>query len=451
MIGKDKSKELCQEVLGRCADYEAEVLLFVENNALTRFANNSIHQNVSERDTKLYVRIHHGKRMGIASSNRTDEDALTELVSRARANSEASPEDPDFHGLSEPAEYTGVNAFDRATAEYSPRARAEQVSMICQMASSKGLNAFGALLNNINEFGIANSKGLFAYHADTRADFQTVVMGEDASGFAQSSNWKIDEIPMAALGQEAIQKAEKGTNPRGIDPGEYTVILDPYATQDLVMQLNQHGMGAQTIQEGRSWMNDRIGQKVMSEHVSIWDDGLDPSGIPMPFDFEGVPKQRVDIIRQGVAVGPVYNRRTAEKAGKVSTGHELSPTLPAFLRAGGPVATNLFMRPGTSSVEDMIRSTDHGLYITRFWYTRLVHPRDCVVTGMTRDGVYMVEDGKITFPVKNLRFTQSYVEALAHVEAVGNVTHLLFRYDGKWPIQVPALKITNFNFTGSTI
>lgn len=451
MIGKEKVKDLCQKVLNRCAKDEVEVLLFVQDNALTRFANNSIHQNVAERDTKLYIRMHHGTRMGIASFNRTDEDALDELVSRVRTIAEVSPEDPDFPGLPEPSEFTAVNAFDHSTADYSPKARAYEVGEICQMASSKKLNAFGALFIGRNEYGIANSKGLFAYHADTRADFQTVVMGDDSSGFAQGSNWKIEEIPITDLGRNAIQKAEIGAKPRDIDPGEYTVILDPYATQDLIMQLNLYGMGAQFIQEGRSWMNDRIGKKVMNEQVSIWDDGLNPNGIPFPFDFEGVPKQRVEIVHEGIVVAPVHNRRTAKKAGVTSTGHALSPTLPLFLRSGGPVATNLFMRPGTTSVEDMIRSTKRGLYITRFWYTRLVHPRDCIVTGMTRDGVHMIEDGELTFPVKDLRFTQSYVEALANVETVGDVTHLQLRYDGNWPTQVPALKINNFNFTGMTV
>jgi PmbA protein len=451
MIGKEKIKELCQKVLDRCAKDDVEILLFVQNNALTRFANNIIHQNVAERDIKLYIRMYHGTRVGIASSNRTDEDSLDELVSRVRTIVEVSPEDPDFPGLPEPFEFTAVDAFDETTAEYSPKARADEVGEICQMASSKGLNAFGALFIGLNEFGIANSKGLFAFHAGTRADFQTVVMGDDSSGFAQGSNWKVKEIPIPALGRNAIQKAEKGVKPREIDPGEYSVILDPHAAQDLIMLLNLYGMGAQFVQEGRSWMNDRIGKKVMNEQVSIWDDGLNPNGIPFPFDFEGTPKQRVEIVREGVVVGPVHNRRTAKKSGVTSTGHALSPTLPQYLRSGGPVATNLFMSPGTTSIEDMIRSTKRGLYITRFWYTRLVHPRDCIVTGMTRDGVYMIEDGKLTFPVKDLRFTQSYVEALANVETVGDVTHLLLRYDGKWPIQVPALKISRFNFTGVTV
>lgn len=185
----------------------------------------------------------------------------------------------------------------------------------------------------------------------------------------------------------------------------------------------------------------------MSALVSVWDDGLDPTGVPMPFDFEGVIKKRVDIVKEGVVVGPVYDRHTAYKAEVTSTGHALPP---AF-QVHSPMAINLFMAPGDSSVDEMIRSTDRGLYITRFWYTRLVHPRDAVVTGMTRDGVFMIENGELTYPVKNLRFTQSYIKALAEVEAVSRETRLMVGDFIKVAIRVPALKITTFNFTGTTV
>jgi predicted Zn-dependent protease len=173
--------------------------------------------------------------------------------------------------------------------------------------------------------------------------------------------------------------------------------------------------------------------------------------MPMPFDSEGVPKQKVDIVTQGVVISPVYDRYTAGKAGTNSTGHALPPYFPAFMHTIGPIGLNLFMAPGEASLEDMIRSTKKGLYITRFWYTRLVHPRDCIVTGMTRDGVFMVEDGEIAYPVKNLRFTQSYVDALANVETIGHEAKLLKSEYGSYAKCVPALKLSGFKFTGVTI
>jgi len=185
----------------------------------------------------------------------------------------------------------------------------------------------------------------------------------------------------------------------------------------------------------------------MTNTISLFDDGTNPEGMPMPFDFEGVPKQRIEIVKEGVVGSPVYDRFTANRAGKTSTGHALPPTF----RGVGQIATNLFMSPGDSSLDEMIQSTECGLYITRFWYTRLIHPRDCVITGMTRDGVFLIKDGQLAHPVKNLRFTQSYVDALARVDAVGKETFLLSSSFGNIAARVPALKIDGFNFTGSTV
>jgi predicted Zn-dependent protease len=194
-----------------------------------------------------------------------------------------------------------------------------------------------------------------------------------------------------------------------------------------------------------------MGTQAMSPVVDIWDDGLNPGGLPLPFDSEGVPKRRVDLVSGGVVKGPVYDSKTAQKAGETNTGHALPPNLPAYMRGIGPIALNLFMSPGEASLDKMIASTERGVYITRFWYTRLVHPRDCVVTGMTRDGVFMIENGEIAYPVKNLRFTQSYVQALAGVEAIGRETRLLKTEYGSRALRVPALKLSSFNFTGITV
>lgn len=447
MLDETQAKQLSQEVLHRCHDQPIEVVITAQDSALTRFANNAIHQNVAESNLVLRVRRIIGKRVGIASTNRTDKQGLDELVEQAQANAQASPEDPDNPGLPGPASYQAVSAFDQVTASYPAEQRARQVGEVCRMAKERGLNASGAFSTGSASLGVANSEGLFAYHPYTKVDFQTVIMSEDSSGRAQSSSWQVSEIPTADLGREAIQKAERGRHPQKIEPSPYTVVFDPYVTEDLLYMLDYFGMSAQAVLEGRSWMNDRQGNQAMSERVSIWDDGLDPLGIPSPFDFEGAPKSRVDIVKGGVVNEPVYDRYTATKAGKTNSGHAMPP----MMQNVGPLATNLFMAPGTTGVEEMIRSTERGLYITRFWYTRLVHPRDCVVTGMTRDGVFMIEKGELTQPVKNLRFTQSYVQALAQVESISKETRLLFSQYGNMVMRVPAVKIRGFNFTGSTL
>jgi predicted Zn-dependent protease len=447
MLGQRDSKKICEDVLRRAGNDPAEILLAFEDQSLTRFANNYIHQNVAERNVTLIVRLLRGKRMGLATTNRVDVDGLDKLVDRARVNADVSPEDPDYPGLPEPASYTAVNAFDQSTADNSPEARAKEVGTVCRLTAEKGLNSSGVFSTGINEVVIANTQGLFAYHSSTNADFQIVVTSEEGSGREQGSGWRLSDIQVEPLGRQAIKKAEDGSSPRQVDPGEYIVVLSPYATEDFVNMLNYYGMGAQAVLEGRSWMNDRLGEKVMSDLVDIRDDGLDPDGVPMPFDFEGVPKQRVEIVQKGVVKSPVYDRTTARKMEKITTGHALPPTM----RTLGPIATNLFMAPGSASTAEMIRSTERGLYISRFWYTRLVHPRDCVITGMTRDGVFLIEKGELAYPVKDLRFTQSYVEALANVETVGKQTRLLLSEFGGYATRVPALKVSRFNFTGATV
>jgi predicted Zn-dependent protease len=447
MIEEKEVRKLSDAILMRCKGDPAELTISFSDMALTRFANNIIHQNVAERDAEVTLRYFIGKQIGTASTNRLDQTGLDELVERARTNAKASPEDPNYPGLPEPQAYQHVAAWDAETANYSPEKRARAVGAVCQMAVEKGMNSSGAFSTGSSDLVVANTRGVFNYHSQTNADFQTVVMSDDSSGRAQESAWKADDLVVEALGKEAIETAARGHNPRKIDPGEYTVVLEHYVTEDLLSSLNFYGMGAQSLQEGRSWMTDRIGKQVLSPLISIWDDGLDLHGSPLPFDFEGVPKQHVDIVKQGVVMGPVYDRYSGAKMGKPSTGH----ATPINFRGFGPLAINLFMAAGDVSVEDMIASTKKGLYINRFWYTRLVHPRDCVMTGMTRDGVFMIEEGEIAYPVKNLRYTMPYVQALANVEAVGKASHLLVGEFGGISNNVPALKLTGFNFTGSTV
>ncbi len=447
MFGRTELKKLSDGVLKRAKSDPAEVLLVSEAQNLTRFANNYIHQNVAERNITLIMRLLRGKRLGLATTNRLDGEGLDRLVERARANAEVSPEDPDYPGLPEPADYPAVEGFDQETADYSPKNRAKAVGALCRQSSEHGLNGSGLFSTGTSEIVIANTRGVFGYHACTNADFQILVAGEDSSGREQGSGWQVSTIPVESLGQLAMETAEDGRNPRSIDSGEYTVVLTPYATEDLLNMLNYYGMGAQAVLEARSWMCDRMGKKVMSNLVDIWDDGVDSSGVPTPFDFEGVPKKRVNIVEKGVVKSPVFDRITAKKMGEVTTGHALPPTMRSF----GPIATNLFMAPGTGSTEEMIKSTGRGLYVSRFWYTRLVHPRDCVITGMTRDGVFLIENGELAYPVKDLRFTQSYVEALANVEGVSNETRLLMSEFGGQATRVPGLKVSAFTFTGLTV
>jgi len=429
---------------------ETEVLAMEQDESLTRFANNYIHQNVTERNVQITVRSVIGTKVGIAVSNDTQPDSLRELTTRAYDVAKLQPDNPEFKGLPAPQAITAVDSFDRHVAHCSPEQRATSVGVICRKAAGAGCTAAGSMMTSSFEIGVANSKGIFAQHRSTMADASTVVMGTNSSGWAQSSGWQLSAIDPEALADEALSKVRLGVDPVDFEPGDYTVILDPYATADLLEMLAFDGMGALAVQEGRSWMNGRIGKRVMADSVSIIDDGLSIAGLPWPFDFEGVPKKVVPIVASGVALTPVYDSFTAGreegKEAKQSTGHATPPSPQGRF---GPAPMNLFLRDGSTSLDAMIKSTKFGLYITRFWYTRTVHPRDAVVTGMTRDGTFVIRDGEIAHPIKSLRFTQSYVEALKYTEAIG-VTPRLLRSGFGGATSVPPVKLAKFRFTSST-
>jgi PmbA protein len=248
------------------------------------------------------------------------------------------------------------------------------------------------------------------------------------------------------VGQVAVDKALRGRDPIDIEPGAYTVILEEDAMADMLFSLGYLGLGALAVQEGRSFMNDRFGERITGENVTIWDDGHDSRGLINPFDYEGVPKQRVVLIENGVAKGVVYDSFTAgREEGKLSTGHSL-PAPNTF----GPLPTNLFMAPGEATKEEMLASTKRGIWVTRFHYTNPVHRLKTVLTGMTRDGTFLIENGQITRPLKNLRFTQSILEAFSRVEMLGSELELTRLGGGNFAACAPAARIREFQFTGTT-
>jgi PmbA protein len=444
MLGESSIKQITDHVLALGKSGQTEVVLWATNGALTRFANNVIHQNVAETNTGLTVRVALGQRVGVASTNDVTDAGLARVVERAAELARLQSENTEFPGLPEPAPITPARGFDEAAAGATPGLRAQTVGEICRQSQAAGVIAAGAFSTDTQEIAVANSRGVFCYHAATLCDLHTAATADSGNGYSQVTSWKLGDIAAEPVAREAVQKALRARNPQPLEPGTFTVVLEPYAALDMLENLNYVGIGAQAVQEGRSWMNDRIGQQVMSPSVNITDDGHDEAGWPLPFDFEGVPRQKVVIVEAGVPRGPVYDLTTARKEGKQSTGHALPPP-----NTYGPLAMNLAMFPGTATVEEMIRSTERGLYITRFWYTRVVHPRDCVITGMTRDGTFLIENGELTRPVKNLRFTQGYVPALAGTEMIGKEARTLTgNFFGA--SRVPALKLREFEFTGAT-
>lgn len=444
LVGQKRLQEVAQQVLAASEADQTEVVLWAQDQALTRFANSAIHQNVAERDVQVRVRAVVGKRTGVATTNDLRPEALAHVAETAVRLARLQPENPDFTSLPEPAPIPQVQALDEETLAFTPEDRARGVAVICRLAEETGLAAFGAFSTSTVELAVHNSLGVAAYFPTTAVRLTLVVMGEATSGHAEAAAWQVRQVDVESLAREAIGRAQLARNPRDLPPGRYPVVLNVYAVADILDVLGYIGWGALAYQEGRSFFSGRLGEQVASPLVSVWDDGLDPSGMPTPFDFEGVPKERVDLLQAGVATRVVYDTFTAgREEGRRSTGHALPAPNPY-----GPLPTNLFMAPGQATLEEMISSLDRGVLVSRFHYTVPVHRQKTVTTGMTRDGTFWVEKGEIAYPVKNLRFTQSYIEVLARTEQVSREVRLVS--SGFGATQAPALLATDFHFTGTT-
>ena len=437
--------DLAQRVIQLSSAEAVEVVLSGHTTHLTRFANSQIHQNVSEQDLRVTVRVAFGQKVGASSTNDLSPESLKRTVRDAEALAHFQPDNPEFPGFAVPQAYHPVDAAVARTLAFSPADRARVVQHVCHDAIQESLNASGAFATGLQQVAIANSNGLWAYHAYTLADFNAVVMSDDSSGWAAACHIDAGHIDGEALAEEAIDKAMRSRKPQELEPGTYTVILEEYAVNDMLAYLGS-GFSGEEVRQGRSFMSGRQGEKVAHKDISIWDDGLDLSGVPMPFDGEGTPKQRVMLMERGRLGEAVYDMRTARLEGRTSTGHYRAPG--PFWGAGvGP--QNMFMSPGVHTKDEMLETTERGIWVTRFHYVNRLDPRRAVITGMTRDGTFWIEDGKIVRPLKNMRFTHGILDALADVEMIGMETKL----EGNWyggGMRAPALKIKNFRFSGKT-
>jgi predicted Zn-dependent protease len=439
-------ESLLTRVLSLAKDAGAEAIFTEREAALTRFANSRIHQNVAERDATLRVRLVQDSRTGVASTNRLDDDGLAEVVARASATLALATPNPQGAPLSPPMPSTADPGlgYVAATARADPEQRAAGARAVIAAGDAAHLEASGAFSTETATLAVANSQGMRNVHTVTQAKLLTVMMGDNgASGYAQATAPDIRALDPAAVGEEAAGKAARSTDAVDLEPGEYPVILEEYAVATILEYLSWMGFSALAVEEGRSFMD--LGQQIMGPNVTIWDDGLDPLGLPTAIDYEGVPKQRVNLISDGVAQAVVHDTATAMRADVTSTGHGL-PAPNAF----GPIAWNLFMAPGSSAKEVMLSGIERGVWVTRFHYVNIVHAKRGILTGMTKDGTFLIEDGRISRPIRNLRFTQSIPEAFSAIEAIGSETRLVAAEYSGINARVPALRLAKFAFTGAT-
>ncbi|MFN2483917.1 MAG: TldD/PmbA family protein [Candidatus Limnocylindria bacterium] len=435
--------EVLERTLRHSEAHETEVLYLAQDDALTRFANSQIHQNVAEHDRSIQVRVIHEQRTGVASTNRLDEASLRDVVERATAISRRARPNPKTAELPDGAGETDPElGYVARTAEADPEERGRGARAVIAAGGPHGLTVSGSFATGTSTTAVANSRGLRSYHRSTRAALVTVMLEDGATGYANAASGDVGDIDAEALGREAADKAVRSRGAEEIEPGEYEVVLEEYAVATALEYLSYIGFSALAYEEERSFME--LGKQVMGANVSIWDDGCDPSGLPTPIDYEGVPKQRVDLIERGVAKAVVHDAATASRAGVRSTGHAL-PAPNVY----GPYAWNLFMAPGEASKEDMLASIGRGVWVTRFHYVNPVHPKKAVLTGMTKDGTFLVENGRFVKPILNMRFTQPMLDAFSSVEAISSDTRLL-PGDFIGGTRAPAVKLGRFNFTGVT-
>lgn len=421
---------------------EVEAMLGAGSAALTRFANNAIHQNVAERVGYLSVRALIDGRTARATTNRLDEASIRDVVDEAISITRLQAPDPELLPLAEPSELSSVLRSYSATAETTPVERAEAVSEAIAAVESANKTAAGIYATNESVSAVLNSRGLFGYHAETMAQFSVTVMAEDSSGWAKGSACYSRDLDPVRLARSAARKAMESRAPAVLPPGRYTVILEPAAVLDLVGQMFQDFSGT-AMRDERSFLTGRIGKQVFGNNINIRDDVFHPMQAGPPFDGEGVPKQRLALVENGIVLELAYSRQTAHLIGAKPTGHGF-PVPNEY----GEAPMNVVIEGGESSLEEMIESTSRGILVTRLWYIREVDPYEKIMTGMTRDGTFLIEDGRVVGGVRNFRFNESLVEMLSNVEALSPAV----RTSGEeaFDMVVPAMKVRDFNFTEVT-
>lgn len=418
-----------QQVLDRSAAEQTEVRLDVSSEASTRFANNAITQNVSSRETTLTVRAVFGRRVGQASVNDFSEESLKRVVDRASEVARSSAPDTEFLPLPPAQEYPTVVAADAATRSATPGQRAEAVQAATALAADQGLTTAGSMATNSHALYLANSAGLRAGHARTRGRFVVTAMTETSSGWAQSSGFRLDQVDAAGAAKLAVAKALAGQQPQSAEPGAYPVILEPAAVAEFFGMLTG-AMDAKAAAEGRSAFSGMEGKQIGTEFVTLRSQPSHPECPASPLAQDGLSAPAVTWIDRGTLRTLSYNRFWAKKSGRPFTGR----------------SANLLFSSGDSSTEELIAGVERGILVTRFWYIRYVDPMRLLLTGMTRDGLFWIENGKISHGLRNLRFNESPLECLQRITALGRAERIM-GYGGAY---VPAMRVEDFRFTSGT-
>jgi predicted Zn-dependent protease len=460
MLGKERAAEIFDRLRRFSAADEIEVLFTGSRFALTRFANNTIHQNVEEENSIASIRTNFGGRTARASANKFDDESLKRAVEASENLAKVQEPDPDLLPMpaAEEATAAGKSArptrFFQQTAAISPGERADVVGKIVAVADRHKLTTAGIYSTSESAEGIFNSRGLANWHTQTLAEVSITMLAEDSSGWQKLNSPDGRNLDPMRLAETAAQKAVESARPREISPGKCTVILEPAAVLDITGFMFWD-FGGMAILDQRSFLNDRIGKRLFGENINIWDDVAHPLQVGSPFDGEGVRRQRVPLVENGVVRRVVYARGTAAKMKKSEYASKVGPIEPTG--HGFPLPNEMGEMPmnivfgapeNPQSVEQMIASTERGILVTRLWYIREVDPYEKILTGMTRDGTFLVENGKVQCGLRNFRFNESLIAMLSNVEAM--TVPVRASGEESFDMVVPGMKVREFNFTEAT-
>ena len=427
------------EIVGDRA--EAEATVTTGREALTRFANSFIHQNVGEDAVAIRLRVAVDGRVAALTGNRVDDEALRRLVDDALEAASLQPVDPEWPGLTPPTPVNSSDRSDPATAAASPEDRAEVVRQF--IVAGPEYLAAGYCDTSDQQIGFANSLGQRAAGRNTRASIDGIHQTGESAGSAHQTSRSIGDLDGAATGGQATSRARQGMGAYDIKPGHYEVVLSPECVATIVVFLTFYGFNGKAVEDGQSFVD--LGAEQFDPKITVVDDPLSEDALWVPFDAEGTPRVGLDLIRDGITSGVTHDRRTAAKAGVASTGHAHEASA-----AFGPMAANLRLEAGGIEFEDMISTVERGLYVTTFNYCRVLDPKSMVVTGLSRNGTFMIENGKITGAVTNLRFTQSFISGIGpgNVMTVGNNVRYADSEFGAGFVRAPSLQLASWNFTG---
>jgi predicted Zn-dependent protease len=429
---------------------DGEAVALAERSGLARFAESELHQPTLIDNVSVTLRVVRDGRAGVATTNRIDAEGLARLARRAAEAADSAPADPDFPGLAPQAGQPDVEGFDDATAALGPDDQARLASAAIDAAGD--IPVYGFFTSGDSELAVVSSTGISADQRMTDSVALVIAADDGRSGYAERTAWRAADIDPAGVGREAAEKAARTDGAVAIEPGRYRAVLEPYAFAELLESFAFDSFGALGVLEERGYFAGRLGERLFDEKISISDDALDRRGLPKAFDFEGTPKQRVPLVASGEACSVVWDRATAARAGgdAESTGHAPPPEERDF----GPLPSALSVAGGqAASIEELAELVGDGIYITRLHYLGVVHPREGVITGMTRDGTFRIRDGKIAEPTVNLRFTVAVPEILREVPGLTRAVSLVNAndfYGARYPrgTLVPAIATARFNISG---